>query len=373
MKGQVMGLLSLAVATGLAALCVAPSLARAPDTLEQAAISQLFKGPGVTGTRAVVMLQDGKLVGEQYAPGFSANNRFISWSMAKSVTSTMVGILADQGKLQLDAPAPVAAWQKPGDRRAAITLRQMLHMSSGIQHQEGAEPSSPVEKADTVQMLFGKQAGDFAMHALARPLESAPGSVYEYSTANSTLLSYIAGNAITRETHPQKRRAIIAAWLKTNLFDPAGMPSAVAEFDAAGNFLGGSLVHATARDWANFGQTYLNNGVGPEGKRVVSEAWVRFVQMPAATDAGYGGHFWLNRIRTSKDGPKFPALFPGNGPENIYGAVGHLGQYVVIVPDQKLVVVRIGKTPDEQLGPVRASLGQAVNILSKLSPTLARK
>jgi CubicO group peptidase (beta-lactamase class C family) len=372
-----MRFLPVAVAAASLALSTVSAFARAPDTIEEAsakiAVNELFNGPGVNGTRAVVILRDGKLVAQQYAPGFQANTRFISWSMAKSVTATMVGILVDQGKLQLDAPVPIAAWQQPGDKRAAITLRQMLHMSSGIQHQEGAEPTSPIEKADTTQMLFGQQAKDFVANAFARPLETAPGRIYEYSTANSTLLSYIASNAITRETAPQKRRAIVAAWLKENLFDPAGMPSAVAEFDAAGNFLGGSLVHATARDWAHFGQTYLNNGVGPGGKRVVSEAWVRFVQTPAATDAGYGGHFWLNRVRTSKDGPKFPALFPGNGPENIYGAVGHLGQYVVIVPDQKLVIVRLGKTPDENLAPVRKALGQAVKKLSTISPTLAAR
>lgn len=359
-----MRLLFPVIAVSMAAWA-APALARTPASSEQAAVQHLFTGPGVTGTRAVVILQDGKLIGERYAPGFNASNRFISWSMAKSVTATMVGVLVDQGKLRLDAPVPLAAWQQPGDKRAAITLRQMLHMSSGIQHQEGAEPTSPIEKADTTQMMFGQQAGDFVTHALARPLETTPGSVYEYSTVNSTLLCYIASNAITGETNPDKRRAIIAAWLKEYVFDPANMRSAVPEFDAAGNFLGGGLVHATARDWANFGQTYLNNGIGPSGRRVVSEAWVRFVQTPAPTDAGYGGHFWLNRVRTSKDGPKFPALFPGKGAQTIYGAVGHLGQYVVIVPDQKRVIVRLGKTPDDQLGPVRTSLGEALHMLGQ--------
>ncbi len=344
------------------------ALARAPDTIEEAATRLLFEAPGVEGTRAVVVMQDGKVIAERYAPGYSAKNRFISWSMAKSVTSTMIGILVDQGKLQLDAPAPIAAWQRPGDSRALITLRQMLHMSSGIQHQESGEETSPVEKADTTQFLFGKKAGDFVRAALAKPLESKPGSVYEYSTANSTLLAYIAGNIISRDTDPLKRRTTIATWLKQNIFDPAGMPSAVPEFDAQGNFLGGSLVHATAQDWANFGQTYLNKGVGPAGRRVVSENWVKFVQEPSPTDVGYGGHFWLNKVRTSKNGKKFPALFPEYGPPDAYAAVGHLGQYVIIVPSQHLVVVRLGKTQDENLAPVRKALGLAVQQLSALNP-----
>lgn len=353
------------------AVAAPAAMARAPDTVEEAAVRLLFEAPGVTGTRAVVVLKDGKRVAERYAPGYTPDNRFISWSMAKSVTSTMIGILVDQGKLQLDAPAPVPAWQKPGDPRAAITLRQMLHMSSGIRHQESGEENAPVEKADTTQLLFGKSAADFVGAALAKPLESKPGSIYEYSTANSTLLAWIAGNRITQETEPLKRRAAIALWLRQNIFLPAGMPSAVPEFDAQGNFLGGSLVHATARDWANFGQTYLNKGVGPTGKRVVSESWVNFVQQPAPTDAGYGGHFWLNKIRTSKNGTKFPALFPDMGPADAYAAVGHLGQYVIVIPSENMVLVRLGKTQDETLAPVRAALGQAVRQLATLKRTAA--
>jgi CubicO group peptidase (beta-lactamase class C family) len=341
-----------------------PAVARAPDTRAQSAIRQLFDGPGVAGTRAAIILENGKLTAERYAPGYAASTRFVSWSMAKSVTSTMIGILVDQGKLSLDQPAPLAAWQKPGDPRAKITIADMLHMSSGVRHQESGEETSPVEKADTTQLLFGRTSGDFVGNASVRPLESPPGSVYEYSTATSTLLAHIAGNAVTRETDPMKRRAAIAAWLQKNIFLPAGMPSAVAEFDAQGNFLGGSLVHATAREWANFGQTYLNNGVGPGGQRVVSAAWVAYVQVSAKTEAGYGGHFWLNRPRTSPLWKQFPAMFAEIGPVDAYAAIGHLGQYVVIVPSQKLVVVRLGKTRDENLAPVRKALGIAVKHLS---------
>jgi CubicO group peptidase (beta-lactamase class C family) len=341
-----------------------PVCARAPDTIEEAALKQIFDGTGVSGTRAVIALKDGRLIAERYAAGYSARTRFISWSMAKSVTSTMIGILVDQGKLHLDAPAPIADWQRPGDPRRAITLRQMLHMSSGIQHQESAEETSPIEKADTTQMLFGRGAGDFVGAALAKPLENSPGSVYEYSTATSTLLAYVAGNIITAERNPAKRRAAISLWLKRNIFDPASMPSAVPEFDSQGNFLGGSLVHATARDWANFGQTYLNKGVGPAGTRVVSGNWVNFVQESTKTDAGYGGHFWLNKIRTNKSGKTVPALFPEAGPADAYAAVGHLGQFVIIVPSQKLVLVRLGKTQGENMVPVRKALGIAVKQLS---------
>ncbi len=334
--------------------------ARAPDTIPETAARLLFDAPGVSGTRAAVVMQDGKIIAEQYAPGFSASTRLVSWSMAKSITSTMIGILVDQKKLSLDQFAPIPAWQKPGDPRGKITIADMLHMSSGLQHQESGDTDVPIEKADTTQFLFGTSAGDFVAAASARPLESPPSTVFEYSTATTVLLGFIAGNVITAETDPQKRRHAIAVWLRHYIFEPAGMPSAVAEFDARGNFLGGSLVHATARDWANFGQTYLNNGIGPAGKRVVSKAWVTYARKPAATDPTYGAHFWLNTPRTGKPSN----LFPEYGPPDAYAAIGHLGQYVVIVPSQRLVVVRLGKTRDDQLDAVQKSLGLAVRQLS---------
>ncbi len=337
-----------------------PVAARAPDTIPQAAARLLFDAPGVSGTRAVVLMQKGRIVAEQYAPGFDASTRLISWSMAKSITSTMIGILIDQKKLSLDQFAPIPAWQKSGDPRGKITIAEMLHMSSGLQHQESGDAAVPIEQADTTQFLFGRAAADFVAAASAKPLESPPGTQFEYSTATSVLLGFIAGNVITAETDPQKRRLAIAAWLARNIFEPAGMPSAVAEFDGRGNFLGGSLVHATARDWANFGQTYLNNGIGPAGKRVVSQAWVKYVQKPSETDTTYGAHFWLNTQRTGKPSN----LFPEYGPPDAYAAIGHLGQYVVIVPSRQLVVVRLGKTPDDQLDAVQKSLGLAVRQLT---------
>ncbi len=314
-----------------------------------------FRDPSLAETRAVIVLQDGKRVYERYAPGYGPGNRFISWSMAKSLTSTLIGALVADGKLDLDAPAPVAAWHKtPGDPRAAITLRQMLHMSSGLKHIE----AEPVETADTNRGLFADKSADLLAYAQSQPLAAKPDSVYQYSTLTTVMLADIAQRTFAPgAVTPAARRAATLAFIRTRLSGPAGMPSLICEFDPKGTLLGGSFCHATARDWANFGQMYLDNGV-VAGRQVVSPMWVNFVRTPSLTDGGYGGQFWLNRPRPKGSET---ALFPDAGPADAYAALGHLGQYIVIVPSKRLVVVRLGKTQDNVLAPVRIAVGRLVN------------
>ncbi len=344
----------------------APQAAAAP--VDRTQLDRFWADPRHVGTRALGVYRLNGVVGTYYAPGYSATNRFIGWSATKSITCTAIGILVDAGKLQLDAPAPVPAWQAAGDPRRAITLRHLLHMSSGLQHDEGARDGLPIEKADTPQLLFGKAAGNAVAYAAAKPLKSPPGNTYEYSTATTTLLADIVSRTITSEIDPAKRKAIVARWYRDTIFAPMGMQSVAIEFDAAGNFLGGSLAHATLDDWAHFGLTYLRNGVGINGQAVVSPAWVTFVRTPSATDGGYGGHFWLNRPRTNAAGKTNPALFPEKGPADAYAAVGHDGQYVIIVPSKQIVVVRLGFTLDPQLQPVRDWLGDIVNSFPDVPP-----
>lgn len=320
------------------------------------AADAFFARPELAETRALVVLQDGVPVIERYGAGYGPDNRFISWSMAKSLTSTLIGQLVAERRLVLDAPAPVSEWRRrPGDPRARITLRQLLHMSSGLAHRESGEP---LRGADTIRILYTDQARDAAGAAKARPLEARPGARYEYSTATSVILADIVQRTIApgARTAAERRRAMRSHMLE-RLIRPAAMPSLVCEFDAAGTMLGGSLCHASARDWARFGQMYLDRGV-VDGRQVVPAAWVDFVRTPAPTDGGYGGHFWLNRARPAG---RDPALFPESGPSDAYAAIGHLGQYIVVVPSKRLVVVRLGKTQDEALGPVRRGIGRLVN------------
>jgi len=351
----------LALAAALPAAADQPVPATAvPSRL--AVADAFFNDPALAETRAVIVVQNGRRVYERYAPGFGPGNRFISWSMAKSITSTLIGDLVSAGKLELDLPAPVPAWhQTPGDPRAKITLRQLLNMESGLRHIE----SDPPEDADTNRALFSDKSADIVAHAVAAPLAYPPGTHWQYSTLTTHILADIVARTIAPDARtPEAKRRAMRTFINDRLAGPAGMPSLLCEFDPAGNLLGGSLCHATARDWANFGLLYLNNGM-VAGRQVVNPAWVRFVRTPAPTNPGYGGQFWLNRPQAKGESP---ALFPEMGPPDAFAAIGHLGQYVIIVPSKGLVVVRLGKTQDDVLAPVRPALGRLVNSFPALPP-----
>ena len=306
-------------------------------------------------TRAVLMLRDGNVAAKRYAPGYSDQNRFISWSMAKSVTAVLIGELVAEGRLQLDAPVPFGEWQKPGDPRAAITLRQMLHMSSGLEHVEIGEI---IYKSDTNQNLFVGGTSDMAARSLAKGLESKPGTEYEYSSMTSLLLAELITRQITNSKDPRVRARAYTAFAFEHVFNPAGIKSAVLDFDGAGTQIGGSIIYMTLEDWGRFGSLLLE-GKGEDGAQVIAPDWLSFMRTPSKTDSGYGGHVWLNLPR-SGEGARNPALFPGKGPASLFSAIGHLGQYVIVSPDQKMVLVRLGKTNDPDLEPVRKALGAVV-------------
>lgn len=337
----------------VAAIAAPATAAVAPAAT--AAVDRLFSDKTEGETRAVVVLQDGVPVIERYAPGYGPNNRFISWSMAKSITSTLVGQLVAAGKLSLDAPAPVPAWHRvPADPRGKITLAQLLHMSSGLRHRE----VEPVEDADTNRALFSDESNDAAAAAEAAPLAYPPGTHYQYSTLTTVILDAIVVQTIAPgATTPAARRVAMQAYLHDHLIVPAGMASLVCEYDAAGTMLGGSFCHATARDWAKFGQMYLDGGV-VAGQQVVPPMWIKFVTTEAPTNPTYGGQFWLNHARSTEGRP---ALFPDQGPPDLFSAIGHLGQYVMVAPSKHLVVVRLGKTPDNERGDLVPTLGKLVN------------
>jgi CubicO group peptidase (beta-lactamase class C family) len=306
-------------------------------------------------TRGVLMIVDGKVTAKRYAPGYSDANRFISWSMAKTVTAVLVGELVADGKLALDAPVPFDEWRKPGDPRGAITLRQMLHMSSGLRHDE---LGAPAYTSDTNRTLFLDGTGAMAARGLARDLEARPGARYEYDTVASLLLSELIVRQLTPNRDPKTRAQAYRAFAEDRLLRPAGIASAVMDFDGAGTQIGGSIIYMTLDDWGRFGSVLLE-GKALDGSALIAPDWLAFLKTPSATDPGYGGHVWLNRPR-SKENAASPALFPGKGPDTAFGAVGHLGQYVIVSPEQRLVLVRLGKTNDPDLGPVRAALGRVV-------------
>lgn len=346
----------------LAIIVSAPVHAQSPTTSLPAA-NAFFTDPALGETRALLVLQNGQPIYERYAPGYGPGNRFISWSMAKSITSTLIGELVTESRLDLDSPAPVPAWRtKPNDPRARITLRQLLHMAGGLAHVEtGPDP----EKSDTNRALFADRSADIAAAATMAPLESPPGTVFEYSTLTSHILSDIITRTIAPDAKtPDARRRAMNAFLKARLSGPAAMPTLLCEYDPKGTMLGGSLCHASLRDWGAFGQLYLDGG-RVAGRQVVRPDWIDFVRTPTPAFPGYGGQFWLNLpVPAGKES----ALFADQGPADAYAAIGHLGQYVVIVPSKALVVVRLGFTPDEARAPLKQGLGRLVNSFPDAAP-----
>ena len=318
----------------------------APRTALARAVDNLFTDPAVGETRAVLVIHKGEIVAERYAPGYGRDTRLIGWSMSKTITAVLVGLLVSDGRLRLDETAPVPTWQRSGDPRGEITLRQLLQMRSGLRH---VESTTPAGDADTVRMLALDGRDDQAAYAEAQPLEAVPGTKWEYSTATTTILSDIAARSLTDSKDPAVRRQVVGDYLRARLLDPVGMGSAVAEYDAAGTLQGGSFIHATARDWSKFGEFLRHNGV-VKGAQIVPSDWIRFMLSPAPHNPGYGAQIWLNAPQP--DGKE--ELFPARGPRNIFALVGHLGQYVIVSPDQELTIVRLGKTDTPQ----RAALVQ---------------
>ena len=339
----------------LAGLLLAAAARGATVPAPGVAVARFFGDPALRETRALIVMQNGRIVAERYAAGYGPATRLIGWSMSKSVTSTLIGQLVGEGRLALDAAVPVPAWHRdPGDPRARITLRQLLDMASGLRHDEPGDPA--VQDSDTNRGLFADRSADAAAFAESQPLVAPPGTKFTYSSLTTVILADIAVRTIAPQAHTAvERRAAMRAYLKSHLVDPV-MPSLICEFDAAGTMIGGSFCHATARDWARFGQLYLDGGVAG-GRRVVPAAWVARVRTPSPTDPGYSTHFWLNRARPAA---KSVPLFPARGPADVFAAIGHLGQYVLVVPSKRLVVVRLGKTQDPVLDPVRDALGVLV-------------
>jgi CubicO group peptidase (beta-lactamase class C family) len=317
------------------------------------AVDALFAGDDTAETRAVLVLHKGRIVAERYGPGYHENTRFVSWSMAKTITGVMIGLLVADGRLRLDESVPIPAWQRPGDPRGEITLRQLLQMRSGLRHTEAGDP---IYTSDEVRMLFLDGRDNMAAYAEAQPLEAIPGRKWEYSSATTVILADLAARTLSGSTDPAIRRSAVSDYLKTRLFEPLGMRSMVPEYDASGTLIGGSLIHGNARDWAKFGE-FLRSGGAVKGAQLVPRGWIEFMIKRNPRNAGYGAQIWLNYPQ-SDDGT---ALFPG-GPSSIFSMNGHLGQYVVVSPSQSLTIVRLGKTVDGAHGPVRDAIARIIQL-----------
>lgn len=273
------------------------------------------KGEKNKRTRSVIVIYKDKIIAEKYDTGFDKNSLILGWSMTKSITGTLFGILQKQGKFDINKPAPIAEWQK--DERAIIRTSDLLHMNSGLEWEEKYD-----KICDATKMLF--QAEDMGKVQLEKRAQFPPNLHWNYSSGTTNLLSKILRNQF--KTHQE----YLDFWY-SSLLDKIGMNSAIIETDMAGNFVGSSYGWATARDWAKFGLLYLHKG-NWNGEQLFDESWAKYVSTPTNTSNGnYGAQFWLNA------GRKFPDV-----PKNMYYASGFQGQMVAIFPSQDLVIVRMG-------------------------------
>jgi CubicO group peptidase (beta-lactamase class C family) len=317
-------------------------------------VDDLFTNEAAGETRALVVMHGGRIAAERYAPGYGPKTRFVSWSMAKTVTGVMIGMLVADGRLRLDETPPIPRWQRPGDPRGEITLRQLLQMRSGLRHSEAINP--PYESGE-VRMLFLDGRDDMADYAESQPLEAEPGAKFEYSSNTSVILADIAARVLTPSQNPDVRRKAVADYLQSRLFGPLGMTSVVPEFDRHGTLIGGSLIHATARDWARFGD-FLRNKGSYRGSQLVPRKWIEFMTTPNPRRGNYGAQIWLNRNPPAGDDP----LFAGRGPKSLFAAIGHMGQYILVAPDRKLVVVRLGHSDEAQRKALLPELADIVEL-----------
>lgn len=291
----------------------------------RAAIDSAFADPQGQ-TAAVVIVHRGEIVGERYRAGLDMHCQLESWSMGKSVTSTLVGVLVQAGLLSLDEPAPVPAWHGDGDPRAGITLRHLLQMSSGLRCSGPTDPRAQWRfSLPDHFMVYGEALDAFAF-ALDRPSEFAPGTVGRYRNCDPLTLGWLIQQAVVERLGENYLR-----WPQKALFDAIGIRSQILETDLYGNFVMSGFDYGAPRNWARLGLLYLNDGVF-EGKRILPEGWSRFVSTPAPAwaDGRYGGQFWLNT-----DG-EF------NLPSDAYSMAGAGDQRVFIVPSADLVLVRMG-------------------------------
>jgi CubicO group peptidase (beta-lactamase class C family) len=301
----------------------------------RAAIDRAFVEPGgePLRTKAVVVLHEGRLIGERYAPSVGPDTPLLGHSITKSVVNALVGVLVRDGKLSVTDSAPVPAWQSAGDTRRAITIENLLRMNAGFGFDEGGGAST------ATHMWFAEP--DTARFAASAELQSAPGTRWGYSSRSFTLLSRIVADRL--KASPQAFQDF--AWRE--LFGPLGMNSFTPEFDASGTFMGAQASFATPRDWTRFGQLYLDDGM-VAGQRILPEGWVKCTTTPTK-GSGYGAGFWLNNTDEVIEPWSMRWGMPG-APRDAFMARGYMGQYIVVIPSAKLVIVRFGQSHGKGAG-----------------------
>lgn len=300
-----------------------------------ALLDEAFDDSGpLAQTFAVVLVHQGRMVAERYAGQLEHFDRaaepigpdtpLISWSMAKSMLHSAVGILVAEGRLELDGPAPVPEWADEDDPRHRISIADMLEMRDGLEWNEDYVDAGV---SDVIQMLFGDGQHDMAAFAADRPARWRPGERFSYSSGTTNILAGILKRTVGAGDD-------LAAWLDDRIFAPIGARSVRCTFDTSGTWVASSFVHATARDFARFGELQLRDGV-VDGRRILPEGWVDHGRRPRSVGEEdghvYGAHWWAA-------GDEWGS----------FHASGYEGQTITVTPALDLVLVRLGKTPEER-------------------------
>jgi CubicO group peptidase (beta-lactamase class C family) len=305
-----------------------PAVVEPSDAALKAALDHAFEEPAeppFRRTKAVVVVRDDRVIAERYAAGIGIDTPLPSFSMTKSVVNALLGIMTQQGLTSPSLPAPIPEWHGANDPRREIEVGHLMRMTSGLALDETDDPLNPSEQ------MF--QHNDMARFVVDAPLIAAPGTRWAYSSATTQILA-----RIIREAVGGPEQTLTYAWRE--LFDPLGMRSVTLAFDGSGTLQGANNMLASARDWARFGLLYLHDGeIG--GKHILHEEWVNYTTW-TTLDTDYAAGFWTNR----SEHPYAKRRVQLGIPRDAYYASGNLGQRCVIIPSQRMVVVRMGDAVD---------------------------
>jgi CubicO group peptidase (beta-lactamase class C family) len=326
-----------------------PAVVEPTDSALKAALDHAFEEPAAPPfrrTKAVVVVHEGKVIAERYAPGIGVGTPLFGFSMTKSVINALIGVLTQQGLVTPSMPAPIPEWRAPDDPRREIEVEHLMRMTSGL---DLDETNSGFDRSS--RMFLEDDTSAYAVNAgLIAPI----GTRFHYSSATTQILA-----RIIRDAAGGPEQALAFAWRE--LFNPLGMRTVTLEFDGVGTLQGANYMLASARDWAKFGLLYLNDGV-VGGKPILHEDWVDFCAA-ATLNSDYAAGFYTNR----SDHPDAKGRVRLGMPSDSFFASGLLGQRIVIMPSQRLIVVRLGDSVDPT-GDIRGVARLVKEVIAAVQP-----